>query len=550
MRFPLLTAVFGLSASVSALVAKDTQPDCPTKASIPLLLDATLEDLVNGLNNKLYTSVDLVHAYIDRIHEVNATLKVVTELNPDAVQIAQQADARRAIKKLLGPLDGIPVLIKNNIATNDKMNNTAGSFALLGAKVPQDSTIAAKLRKAGAIILGKTNLSQWANFRSDNTTNGWSAYGGQCTAAYYPNQDPSGSSSGSGVSSSIGLAWATLGSETSGSILSPGSVNNLVGIKPTVGLTSRHLVIPISEHQDTVGPLARTVTDAAYLLQAIAGVDPLDNYTSAIPNHGQIPNYVAALDKNALKGKRIGVATNAYVGGQVAPEVQAAFEKAITQIKGAGATIVESNFTSYDAFLNSSVPLDVLEIDFVTNLKQYLDLLTYDPTGVKNLADVAKFTENFKQEDYPERDIDLWQQALAFGYNNTDPRFWALYQQNLYFGGLTGVLGAIKNHSLDAIILPTDVSPNLPALVGSPVVTVPLGFYPNSTAVTTTGDFDNLVETAPGVPFGISFLGKRFDESTIIGLAYAYEQLTKHRYDEKPVIQPKTELKDVIGKSH
>ncbi|GAM88454.1 hypothetical protein ANO11243_064870 [Dothideomycetidae sp. 11243] len=514
---------------------------------LPSLLDATLEELVNGLDQKLFTSVDLVNAYTDRINEVNGTLNVVTELNPAALRLARKADARRASNSCLGPLDGIPVLIKNNIATKDKMNNTAGSFALLGAKVPQDSTIAAKLRKAGAIILGKTNLSQWANFRSDNTTNGWSAYGGQCTGAYYPNMDPSGSSSGSGVSSSIGLAWATLGTETSGSILSPGSVNNLVAIKPTVGLTSRHLVIPISEHQDTVGPLARTVTDAAYLLQAIAGVDPLDNYTSAIPNNGEIPDYTACLNKGALKGARIGVATNAYAGGQVSPQVQAAFETAVKQIQAAGATIVETNFTDYDQFQNSSIPLNILEIDFVTNVKQYLDLLVANPTGVQDLADIAAFTEKFKQEDYPARDIDLWQQAIAFGYNNTDPRFWPMYQQNLYFGGIAGVLGAISNYSLDAIILPTDVSPNLPALVGSPVVTVPLGFYPINQTVVTTGDFGNLVETGPHIPFGISFLGKRFDESTIIGLAYAYEQMTHHRHDVKPAILPTTELKDVIG---
>jgi amidase len=181
------------------------------------------------------------------------------------------------------PLHGLPILIKNNIATADKMNNTAGSWSLVGAKVPRDSTMAVKLRKAGAIILGKTNLSQWANYRSSNSSNGWSAYGGQTYGAYYPGQDPSGSSSGSGVSSSLGLAFASLGTETDGSILSPSQMNNIVGIKPTVGLTSRSLVIPISEHQDTVGPMARTVKDAAYILQAIAGPDQYDNYTSAIP---------------------------------------------------------------------------------------------------------------------------------------------------------------------------------------------------------------------------------------------------------------------------
>jgi amidase len=206
-----------------------------------------------------------------RIQEVNSVLLAVAEVNPDALSIAAELDAERANGTIRSALHGIPMLIKNNIATMDQMNNTAGSFSLMGATVPQDSTVAAKLRAAGVILLGKTNLSQWANFRSSNSSNGWSADGGQVTAAYYPQQDPSGSSSGSGVASSIGLAFATLGTETDGSILSPSSQNNLVGIKPTVGLTSRSLVIPISEHQDTVGPIARTVTDAAYVLSIIAG---------------------------------------------------------------------------------------------------------------------------------------------------------------------------------------------------------------------------------------------------------------------------------------
>lgn len=214
----------------------------PNTGYYPRLIEADLEELVTGLEKGLFTSVDLVKTYVARIKEVNDTLHAVTELNPDAIEIATSLDAMRQNGTILSPLHGIPILIKNNIATMDKMNNTAGSWSLVGAKVPRDSTLAAKLRKAGAVILGKTNLSQWANYRSDNTSNGWSAYGGQTYAAYYPKQDPSGSSSGSGVSSSIGLALAALGSETDGSILSPSDVNNLVGIKPTVGLTSRYLV--------------------------------------------------------------------------------------------------------------------------------------------------------------------------------------------------------------------------------------------------------------------------------------------------------------------
>lgn len=425
--------------------------------------------------------MDLVKAYTARIEEVNSALNAVAELNPDALTIAASLDALRGNGTVLGPLHGIPILIKNNIATMDAMNNTAGSFALLGATVPRDSTMAAKLRKAGAIILGKTNLSQWANFRSANTSNGWSAYGGQTYAAYTPLQDPSGSSSGSGVASSLGLALASLGTETSGSILSPANVNNLVGIKPTVGLTSRHLVIPISQHQDTVGPLARTVKDAAYVLQAIAGPDPNDNYTLAIPDGGTLPDYVAACNYNALRGARIGIPRNVLEIRQrsISAPVLDAFNQAVEQIRNAGATIVEANFTAFEAYQLDSVNGSlVVNADFISGLAAYLQELTTNPNSIHNLADVRNFTQTFPAEDFPERDTAVWDEALSQGWNNTDPRFWPAYQQNLFYGGEGGVLGALERTNTTAILLPTQLSPGIPALVGSPVISVPLGFYP------------------------------------------------------------------------
>ena len=383
------------------------------------------------------------------------------------------------------------------------MSNTAGSFALYGAKVPRDSTLASKLRAAGVVILGKANLSQWANFRSFNSTNGWSAYGGQTYGVYYPGQDPSGSSSGSGVSSAIGLAFATLGSETSGSILSPSEVSNLVGIKPTVGLTSRSLVIPISQHQDTVGPMARTVKDAAYVLQAIAGKDPYDNYTLAQP-FDTPPNYVAACNFSALRGKRIGIPRN-VIDPTEEPDntVIAAFNAAVETIKKAGATIVDNtNITSYALahYTNGSNENIVLDADFVSDLPdEYLSMLSYNPNNVHDLADVSNFTHNFPQEDYPDRDTKVWDQSLALGYNNTSPQFWAAYQDNLEIAGPQGILGLLANYSLDALILPTDFSPGLPALIGTPVVTVPLGFYPaNETVIKNTRG--TLVEVGPNIP--------------------------------------------------
>ncbi|KAI9855499.1 MAG: hypothetical protein M1824_006095 [Vezdaea acicularis] len=517
----------------------------------PSLINVTAEELVVGLESNLFTSVDLVKAYFTRIREVNATLRAVTELNPDALSIAAELDAERANGTSRGPLHGIPLLIKNNIATFDKMTNTAGSFALYGATVPRDATVAAKLRAAGVIILGKSNLSQWANYRSTNTSNGWSAYGGQVTGAYYPNQDPSGSSSGSGVAASIGLCLAALGTETSGSILSPGEVNNLVGIKPTVGLTSRALVVPISERQDTVGPMARTVKDAAYILQAIAGKDPYDNYTSAIPNNGTIPDYVVACNFSGLMGKRIGIPRNVITTQPGDDPVLAAFEAAIKVIKRAGAVIVDNTDITADAldeYLNGNASNIVLGADFVSDLPgEFLSKLTSNPNKVYNLEDVRKFTQTFPPEDYPDRDTGVWDEALALGFNNTDPRFWAAYQTNLATGGIGGILGAITNNSLDALILPTDFAYGLPALVGTPGITVPMGFYPPTANVSLSPPRMDLVNTGPNVPFGITFLGPKWSEASLISFAYAFEQRTMTRNQVQPYLIPRTDLSDVIG---
>ncbi|MCJ1350501.1 MAG: hypothetical protein MMC33_000482 [Icmadophila ericetorum] len=515
----------------------------------PSLIEVTLEDLIIGFESNLFTSVDLTNAYIARINEVNSTLNVVTQLNPDALSIAQELDAERANGTIRGPLHGIPILIKNNIATADKMMNTAGSFALYGATVPRDSGVAAKLRAAGAIILGKANLSQWANFRSDNSSNGWSAFGGQVYGAYYPLQDPSGSSSGSAVSSSIGLALAALGTETDGSILSPSEVNNLVGIKPTVGLVSRSLVVPISQRQDTVGPLARTVKDAAYVLQAIAGQDPYDNYTSAIP-FSTLPDYVAACNFGALAGKRFGVPRNVIYPEEGDGPVLAAFENAIQIIRNAGATVIDNiNITAVaeNEYLNGNTSSIVLYADFVSDLpNEYLSKLTSNPENVHNLEEVRTFTQHFKQEDYPSRDTGVWDASLALGFNNTSPEFWPYYQYNLEIAGPQGILGLMKNYSLDALILPTDFSPDLPARLGTPVVTVPMGFYPPNTTIILNSR-GNLRATAPNIPFGLSFMGTAFSEADLIGYAYAYEQRTMVRNKVQPYIVPNTELSSIVG---
>ncbi|KAJ4377758.1 hypothetical protein N0V83_000588 [Neocucurbitaria cava] len=524
-----------------------------TPAHLPLLLDATAEELTAGLDAGDFTSVDLVNAYVGRILQVNSTLHMVTEINPDAWTIAKELDEERAQGKCRGPLHGLPILIKNNIGTADEMNNTAGSWSLVGARLPRDSTLAAKLRAAGAILLGKTNLSQWANYRSSNSSNGWSAYGGQTYGAYYPGQDPSGSSSGSGVSASLGLAFGTLGTETDGSIISPSQQNNIVGIKPTVGLTSRSLVIPISEHQDSPGPMARTVKDAAYILQAIVGPDQYDNYTTAIPwasNASNVsePDYVAACTFDALKGKRIGVPRNA-IGRRTASTapIYDAFEAALSVLREAGATVVDNtNYTAYAEYLNSTAEGTVLDADFAPDLAAYLSELIYNPQGVETLADVRNFTRTFPLEDYPDRNTADFDEALALNFTNTDYEAWQAYEEDLYLGGEGGLLGALSTYNLDAVVVPADYASGISAIIGGPVITVPLGAFPSNTTVVTNRRGD-LNATAPNIPFGLAFAGALWSEADLIGFAYAYEQRTNVRKKVHPYIEATIELVDVVG---
>lgn len=359
------------------------------------------------------------------------------------------------------------------------------------------------------------------------------------------------------MSSSLGLALAALGSETDGSIISPSDANNLVGIKPSVGLTSRDLVIPISEHQDTVGPMARSVKDAAYILSVIAGYSPYDNYTSAIPfPNYTIPDYVAACNFSSLRGKRIGIPRNVFDSPAIRNSPYGAIlntfdNYALPVLKAAGATIVDNtNWTGY-AVEPANRTSVVLDGDFVTNLASYLAQLTYNPQNVHSLADVRNFTRSFPLEDYPDRDTGVWDQALDYfgGQGNTSPNFWSNYTLGLELAGPQGITGSIANYSLDALIMPTYFASHFPAILGSPVVTVPMGSYPAGTNVTQNSRGD-LNETGPGIPFGLSFIAEKWSEEKLIGFAYAFEQRTMVRDKVLPlsVNVPTTELVDVVSK--
>jgi amidase len=298
--------------------------------------------------------------------------------------------------------------------------------------------------------------------------------------------------------------------------------------------------------------MARTVKDAATILQAIAGPDPNDNYTSAIPNNGTLPNYVAACNYSAFEGARIGVPWNVIelLSDNTTVPITTAFSAAITLIQNAGATIVPANFTAAAAFLNSSTETEVLNADFIVDLAKYLSELTYNPNNVHTLADIRNFTHAFPAEDWPARDTAIWDDALfQQGWNNTDPRFWSAYQTDVQlYGGSGGLLGTLQQYSLDAVILPTSFASSWAAIVGAPIVTVPMGYFPsNASVVLSEPTVYGLVDTGPHVPFGLSFLGKRFSEGTLIGFGYAFEQRTMVRNMVRPYIVPNVELGDVVG---
>ncbi|RDA95567.1 hypothetical protein CP533_1233 [Ophiocordyceps camponoti-saundersi (nom. inval.)] len=498
----------------------------------PSLIKATGDEIQAQMNRKCFTSADLVKAYIERIGEVDKTFCAITELNPDAVEEARTLDMRNLTTKR-GPLYGLPIVLKNVIATKDKLGNTGGSYALYNATNTREAGVAKKLRSAGAIILGKANLSQLGGYRSRRHVNGWSSHGGQVKGAYLPSQDPGGSSSGSAVAVDLGLAFAALGVDSIGSILVPAGRNNIVAIRPTLGLTSRDQVIPVSEHFDVVGPMARTVRDAAYVLQAIAGRDGYDAQTWLAPD--PVPDYAAACDGATLKGRRIGVPwtyIHDMIQGAPLNDELWSFHKALNEMRDAGAVVIPTQFTMVKELQTWNN--EVLSIDFVANMDNYLANLETVPTGVRSLIDLRDWTQLKRElEDYPNRDTEFWDQALKdrdMGWTQkVDSQ---VYQRALArlkdLGGKGGILGAIERSRLDAVVMPTSISPGCVPLTGGPAVTVPLGSYPDRarTFKTVRG---NLVDAGPGLPFGLTFAGKPWDETKLISIAHAFEGISRVR---------------------
>jgi len=490
------------------------------------LEEATIDDLQQRMTAGRETSRSLVDKYLTRIDEIDRRgpeLHSVLELNPDARSIADAMDAERRTGRMRGPLHGIPVLLKDNIATADRMLTSAGSLALAGASAPGDAFIVERLRAGGAVILGKTNLSEWANFRSTHSSSGWSGRGGQTRNPYALDRNPSGSSSGSAAAAAANLAAIAVGTETDGSIVSPSHVNSLVGIKPTLGLVSRSGIVPIAHSQDTAGPMGRTVADAAMLLGVLAGSDPRDAATAAADARGR-RDYSRSLVRDGLRGARIGVVRNRLFGYSMGADALA--EEAIAVMKREGAVIVDpANIPTLGRFDESE--FDVLQYEFKADLNKYLASLG-PAAGVHSLMDIIAFNEAHKREELPHfgQEIMLMAQKKA---PLTDAKYRAELTGNRRLAGALGIDATMKTYRLDALVAPTGGPAWLIDLVNGDGGTAAA---PGPSTVTSVARYPHI--TVPmgfvrGLPVGISFFGRAWSEPTLIKLAYSYEQATKHR---------------------
>jgi amidase len=538
----------GGTAAASTLVALHVQAEpapgnaartpAPAPRAAPFELEeATVTGLQAGMASGKHTSVGLTERYLARIQELDRTgdtaLRSVIELNPDALVIAVAMDAERKAKGPRGPLHGIPVLIKDNIATADGMQTTAGSLALVGSVPSRDAFVVERLRAAGAVILGKTNLSEWANFRSTHSSSGWSGRGGQCRNPYALDRTPSGSSSGSGAATAANFCAVSVGTETDGSILSPSAACSLVGLKPTIGLVSRSGIIPISHTQDTAGPMTRTVADAAVLLGVLAGVDPSDAVTATSQGHAQA-DYTRFLDPNGLKGARIGVPRERYFGYH--PATDALIERALELMKAQGAVIIDAPIPT--AAKLDEQELEVLLYEFKAGVEAYLAGLG-ERTRMKTLADLIRYNEEHRDTELPWFGQELFHQAQAKG-PLTDKKYRKALEACRKLSREQGIDAVLVKHKLDALVAPTQAPPGLidlvdgdhwlgsstspAAVAGYPSLTVPAGYV-------------------AGLPVGLSFFGRAWSEPTLLRLAFAYEQASKHR--RPPTFAPTADLRQV-----
>jgi amidase len=521
----LATTLLPLAASGAAASLPEAGTSSQPAVAVPKnfeLSEVSITDLQARMQSGKSTARDLCQQYLARIAEINTkgpAINAVIEINPDALALADTLDKERKAGKVRGPMHGIPVLIKDNIDTGDKMQTTAGALALAGNHAAKDAFVTQQLRAAGAIILGKTNLSEWANFRSTHSASGWSSRGGQTHNPYVLDRTPSGSSAGSGSAAAASLCAAAVGTETNGSIVSPSSCNGLVGLKPTVGLVSRTGIIPISATQDTAGPMARTVRDAALLLGALVGADPADSATQAAGAPKKRVDYTSLLRPDALKGKKLGVEKSHLASQTAAGEM---LRQAVTVLKAQGATIVEVDVRTATQPIGEA-EYSVLLYEFKDGVNKYL---AQAKAPVKNLADVIAFNKANAAKAMP-----FFQQETLEAAEKTDG-----LGSDKYKGDLRKVVDTARQ-ALDAALKSEG---GLAAVVGittGPPACIDLvngeyGTGPGYSGPAAMAGYPHL--TVPmgqihGLPVGISFVAGAYQEAELLALGYAYEQATHHR---------------------
>ncbi|MFL5520480.1 MAG: amidase [Gemmatimonadales bacterium] len=516
------TAMLVPHRSSAAATLADRGAGAAAPPPVFALEELSITELQAGMASGRFSARSLVEQYLGRIESMDRqgpALRHVIETNPDAPAIADALDAERRGGHMRGPLHGIPVLVKDNIDTADRMTTTAGSLALEGSRPARDAFVVERLRAAGAIILGKTNLSEWANFRSTHSSSGWSARGGQGRNPYVLDRTPSGSSSGSGGAVAASYCAVAVGTETDGSVTSPAAACSLVGMKPTIGLVSRSGIIPIAHSQDTAGPMARSVTDAAILLGVLAGADPRDAVTTT--RRPAAADYVRALDAGALRGARIGVARKSYTGYSAATD--AAFEQAVGAMRDAGAVIIDpADIATAGKF--DDAEFEVLLYEFKADLEAYLRAL---PTGARarTLDDLIAFNKAHAATELRYFGQEIFEMAAKKG-PLTAPAYRKALDKCRLLSRTQGLDATFRKHRLDTLVAPTQGPPSVIDLVngekysgssttpcavaGYPAVTVPMGY-------------------AFGLPLGVTFMGLPWSEAALLKYAYAFEQATKLR---------------------
>jgi amidase len=512
-----------LPAAPAASTARRRPGARPKLPQAPFELEEiTVAELEEGMASGRWTARHIAEAYLGRIEAVDKAgpaINSVIELNPEALAIADRMDQERKAGKVRGPLHGVPVLVKDNLDTGDRMMTTAGSLALAGSGAPRDSTVVARLREAGAVLLGKTNLSEWANYRSTRSTSGWSGRGGLTRNPYILDRNACGSSSGSGAAAAANLAAITIGTETDGSVVCPSSICGLVGIKPTVGLVSRAGIIPISATQDTAGPMCRTVADATAVLAAIQGYDPRDAATA--PMRGKrAPEWLASLNPGALKGVRLGVARKGF---DLPSNVEPVLSEAIAALRHLGAEIVDPAEVPNVAKLGDPETL-VLDFEFKAGVAAYLATRGANPPA-RTLDDLIRFNAEHRDKEMPWFGQEIFERSTKRG-PLTSPEYVKAHAACRRLSRTLGIDAVMAKHRLDAIVAitagaswPTDLvngdrytggSSTPPAVAGYPHVTVPAGLVHE-------------------LPIGLSFFGRAWSEASLIRFAYAFERGTKAR---------------------